>query len=201
MTHPATGSVRGPGRVIRCGRVEPRARGPAVREGAVGTPGPETRSPISGRSWLVEPRAHLPGESPRHRAVHGRRHGPPVAHRLRLPARPPRPPRRPAAAPGAPGVRPPDPRPRLHAAPDDGSRPGAERAGPSGPPGLHPPDAPARPRVRPPEPAPERLPALLHDGHARRDPDPGPPPAQGPAPPAEQHLALPAPRWRPPGRG
>src|SRR5690349_14532847 len=177
MTHPATGSVRGPGRVIRCGRVEPRARGPAVREGAVGTPGPETRSPISGRSWLVEPRAHLPGESPRHRAVHGRRHGPPVAHRLRLPARPPRPPRRPAAAPGA------------------------ERAGPSGPPGLHPPDAPARPRVRPPEPAPERLPALLHDGHARRDPDPGPPPAQGPAPPAEQHLALPAPGWRPPGRG
>src|SRR5215203_5033564 len=56
-----TGPHAGPGDTLR--RVEPRVLpGPAEREGAVGTPGPETRSPISGRSWLVEPRADLPGE-------------------------------------------------------------------------------------------------------------------------------------------
>src|SRR3954452_9044603 len=51
------------------------------------------------------------------------------------------------------------------------------------------------------EPAAERLPALLHDRNAGRDPDPGAAPPEGPHPAGPQRVALPAPRRRPPRAG
>src|SRR3954452_7422291 len=55
--------------------------------------------------------------------------------------------------------------------------------------------------VRLAEPAAQRLPALLHDGESRCDPDPGSPPVEGAHPAGHEHVALPAPRRRPHGAG
>ena len=108
---------------------------------------------------------------------------PPVLPQAR-PA-PPAPPPIPGPGPHAPGA------PRR---PGGISRPGTSRRT------SRPRWSPAR-QLRAAEPAPQRLPALLHDRRARRDPDPGAAPAQGAHPPGPERLALPAPRRRPPRAG